>query len=322
MNFSSRDMLGKRNAPKLEEFRNCALARVRDQRMVFENMVLRCRAAGEIPNQDRIDEFVGAMDRCDERIRQGSTEAEFKEVIYQAETRGALRAYLCPIGELYIEASLSINQMEDWGVSPASLKPFRSLASERLTDVERNPNESRGALRAILRELNVSKTYTDEYENDLRRISRWLVVWVVVCFVAAVLAFHFRFTFFPLFAVSLFLAGAVGSCASVLARLPASEVSTSSASESLGRRTISRVGTGVVASIAGSALFAWGLLPIAINDVSFKDVLTACDPLSAGSCSSMYSLILLAVPIVLGFSERVLTTLDDKLFGKSKDETE
>jgi hypothetical protein len=142
---------------------------------------------------------------------------------------------------------------------------------------------------------------------------------VVLCFLAAVLAFHFRSIFSPLFALSLFFAGAMGSCASVLARLPISEVTPSSASESLGRRTISRVGTGVVASVAGCALFAWGLLPIAINEVSFKDVLTACDPLSSGACSSMYSLILLAVPIVLGFSERVLTTLDDKLFGKAKE---
>jgi hypothetical protein len=36
----------------------------------------------------------------------------------------------------------------------------------------------------------------------------------------------------------------------------------------------------------------------------------------------LYSLILLAIPIVLGFSERVLTTLDDRLLGKSKSETE
>jgi hypothetical protein len=104
--------------------------------------------------------------------------------------------------------------------------------------------------------------------------------------------------------------------------MPVSEVTASSASESLSRRTLSRVGTGAVASVAGSGLLAWGLLSVAINGVSFKEMVTACDPSSSGTCSILFARILLAIPIVLGFSERVLTTLDDRLFGKSKDDSQ
>jgi hypothetical protein len=93
-------------------------------------------------------------------------------------------------------------------------------------------------------------------------------------------------------------------------------VTSSSASVSLVRRTICRVSTGMVAGMAGSALLGW-LVPVAVNRTSFADAITNCRPYGKGSCSATYSLVVLAVPIMLGFSERILTSIDIKLFGRA-----
>lgn len=307
-------------AKELQEKRDEALACARHQRSKFEEMRLRSIASGETPDATLLDEFRSGMHACEQRMQQEQDIDEFATLISQAEALGQLRAYLCPLAELADEASRAIDQMEDWGVSRGSLKLLRKLTATILKDARKSPREARGALRAVLEDWDMWMTYTDDYEEDTGRICWTLLIIMSLSFAVAVVALYFSQRWWPLLVFSTAFAGITGSCASVLARMPTSEVTSSSASESLARRTLSRVGTGMAASIAGCALLAWGVIPIVVNGISFADVLNRCGPSGQPGCTPASRLVLLAIPIMFGFSERILTSLEEKLFGRAERE--
>jgi hypothetical protein len=127
--------------------------------------------------------------------------------------------------------------------------------------------------------------------------------------------------FFPKFlVVGLLCAGAAGSCVSVVTKLPILSVSLSGELEAYGRRILSRICSGLIASVIGSALLGWGILSISINNQSYADALNECSRGSASSCTSLNTLILLGVPLLFGFSERALTSFEKTVFGSSDGE--
>jgi len=131
----------------------------------------------------------------------------------------------------------------------------------------------------------------------------------------AVLAFHFAFCFSPLLFVGLLCAGAAGSCVSVMAKMPALDVGLSAELDAYCRRILTRIGIGIVASLIGCASLGW--LPISIQNQTFADALNACTT-SPATCTGIKSLLLLGVPMLLGFSERTLTSFEQRVFGSSQ----
>lgn len=81
------------------------------------------------------------------------------------------------------------------------------------------------------------------------------------------------------------------------------------------RRILIRVATGTVASLVGCALFA--VLMVSIQNLGFADMATACTSQDAGQCTIVKQLVLLALPILLGFSERTLTSVERKVLGEN-----
>jgi hypothetical protein len=297
-----------RRARKCEQKRSGALSAVSDQRTLFHQMVSRCRLAGEIPNQGAIDVFERHMAECESSIRGEKSLDRLNGLALEAEKYGQWRAYLCPATEVRTMAVLTLEAMKDWGVSDNGLASFRVLVDEKMQPGI-NPSEARAALRSILSESDIMRRYTDEYEGELLSYSWKLALSVVILLVLAAVSFYLCSVVPSLFALALFLAGAAGSCISVLSRMPTSEIMSSATSVSLKRRILSRVATGMMASITGCALLAWGLLPIAVNKISFADVLSACRSASDPSCSNTFVIIVLAVPMIFGFSELVLAKL-------------
>jgi hypothetical protein len=118
----------------------------------------------------------------------------------------------------------------------------------------------------------------------------------------------------------LLLAGVAGSCVSVLTKMPLLEVSLSGELESYERRILSRIGAGVLGSLIGCGLLGWGLISFSIHGQTFADVLNACSTSLPTSCTALQTLILLAVPMLFGFSERALTSFEQKVFGSSGQE--
>src|SRR5258708_3575597 len=119
---------------------------------------------------------------------------------------------------------------------------------------------ARSALRAIFEESDSWRRYTDEYEEQMGRYVRWLSCSILILLLLALIFLCFQRTFL----YGLLFAGAAGSCASVMSKVPVLEVSLSGELESYGRRIFSRISTGVVASIIGTALLGWGVIAISV----------------------------------------------------------
>jgi hypothetical protein len=122
--------------------------------------------------------------------------------------------------------------------------------------------------------------------------------------------------FLTLLVLGFLFAGAAGSCVSVVAKMPLLDVTLSSELEAYGRRILSRIAVGVGASLIGAALFAWGLFPISIQNRSYADAINAC--FASPATSYTKTLILLGLPMLLGFSERALTSFEQRVFGNTK----
>jgi hypothetical protein len=107
---------------------------------------------------------------------------------------------------------------------------------------------------------------------------------------------------------------------SVLTKMPLLEVGLSGELESYKRRILCRIGAGVLGSLIGCGLLGWGFISIAIHGQTFAEVLGACSTSLFTSCSPINTLILLAVFSLFGFSERALTSFEQKVFGNSAKE--
>jgi hypothetical protein len=298
---------------RLEKRRTAALSAIGAARLSIEAMTQRPRSA-----QDTLDEvFVRTvLDRVvaiEERAKQASDTDDLDDLVEVAEQQGQLRAYICPVGEIANEGGLAMNEMEEWNIPKAIIAKLRQNLGEKLPNAGTDPLYARGALRALYDEYDSWARYTSDYEEDMQRFTRWLFAAATALPLLAILAFHWT----PTFLVGLVAAGAAGSCASVMTRMPLLDVSLSGELAAYGRRILSRVGVGIVASLIGCALLGWGLFPISIQNQTFADVLNACwAACSASQCTTLKLLVALGVPMLFGFSERALTSFEQNLFGK------
>jgi hypothetical protein len=101
--------------------------------------------------------------------------------------------------------------------------------------------------------------------------------------------------------------------------MPMLEVSLSGELEAYQRRILTRISVGVLSSVIGSGMLGWGLLPISIQGKTFTNALNACTSSPATLCTALDALLLLAIPMLLGFSERALTSFEGQIFSHSKD---
>jgi|ERR1700682_2370343 len=312
-------MLDWHSRKKLEARRTEALSDISGEQVSVELMAQRPRRAEDTLDGTLFTKILQRLMEIKESAKQATNCDDLGDLIDDAEKQGQLRAYLCPIGEISDEGSLTIDVMEEWNLPQTVISKLRDLLGKKLKDADKDPGAARSGLRALFEEYDSWASYTNDYEETMQRYARRLFSATIALILLAILAFHFPLTFFPLtFLGGLLSAGAAGSCISVLAKLPVFDVSLSGELDAYGRRILSRIGAGFAASLIGCALLGWGLLPISIQNQSFADVLNACAASPTTSCTGLKTLILLGVPMLFGFSERALTSFEQRVFGNSK----
>jgi hypothetical protein len=310
-------MFGQDKSKKLENDRQDVVEHIRYERRQFDLMVQRALAAGEPPNQALIDAANERFATLEQQAKDAKTDDEFDDLKEQAEGEGTLKAYICPAKEIVNEGSLAIDVMAEWGIPKTKIETLRSLVDQKLKAAD--TTSARGALRAIFAEENSWATYTDDYEDAMRKHTIWLVIATAVLLTLTTVGIYYRLKASSMiFVVVLVCAGAAGSCVSVITRMPLLDVSLSGELNAYGRRILSRVATGTVASLVGCALLSWGVLPLAIQGQTFSDVVSSCTAPDATSCTIPRILIFLAVAILFGFSERTLTSAEKSLLGESE----
>jgi hypothetical protein len=299
---------------KLEKRRIKALLEIAEERLDVELMAQRPRRADDIIDTALLEKVLKCISEIEVSAKQAAHIDELEDLSGDAELQGQFRAYLCPVGEIQDEGELVIDLIEEWAVPKTAIKNLRDLRGKKLADT--NPETARSALHALFYEHDTWADYTDEYEDQMKSYARCLSATAIILPFLAVIAFHSAFRFSPLLVLGLLLAGAAGSCVSVLAKMPAMDVALSAELDAYERRIFSRIAVGVGASLIGCAMLGWGLFPISIQNQTFADALNvAARPTSA---AGIKTLILLGVPMLLGFSERALTSFEQRMFGNTK----
>jgi hypothetical protein len=307
-----------RKQTELENHRKEVLSTIRGEQLALDVMAQRATTAGETPDPTLLAATRKRLAEIEDRATRETDDDELDGLIEDAQQQGQFRAYLCPLPEIQHEGDLIFDLMEEWNIPKTITAKVRALLGPDLRKAKTDPRAARGALRALFEERDSWENYTDEYEKTMRQSTVWLFVATIVLLLLAIVLLQFSRSFVSgsLFLSGLLIAGAAGSCVSVMAKMPMFDVGLSGELESYIRRILSRIGVGVAASLIGCALLGWGLIPISVQNQTFAEALTSCSTPIAGACTVLKTLILLGVAMVFGFSERALTSFEQRVLGK------
>ena len=301
---------------KLEKYRAESLSSIAGDRLQVELMAQRPRTPDDPLDSILLGKVLAAIAAIEQRARTAERTDDLDDLEDDSELQAVFAAYFCPEGETKHEGLLVIDQIEGWGVPKSAIKRLRDLFADKLASKDRS--EARSALYHLFAERDSWSDYTEEYEERMRSYTRLLFWTTISLLLAAVFALYFAPHFSPLLIVGLFFAGAAGSGVSVMAKMPALDVSLSGELDAYGRRVLSRIAVGVIASLIGCGLLTWGVLPISIQNQTFKDAVEACSAPHAPSSAGIPLLIALSVAMLLGFSERALASFEQRVFGEPK----
>jgi hypothetical protein len=278
-------------------------------------MAQRPRRADDVIDSALLEQVLKRITEIEANAKNAAYIDDLDDLTDDAEAQGQFRGYLCPVTEIQDEGELVLDLIEEWGVPETKIKKLRNLLGNKLEKADINPEAARSALRALFQERDSWADYTDDYQDEMRKYTRWMFGLTIILPLLAILAFHYACLFQPLLFVGLLCAGVAGSCVSVMAKMPALDVSLSAELDAYGRRILTRIGIGVVASLIGSAFLGW--FPVAVQNQTFADALNAC-AISPATRTVIKTLLLLAVPMLLAFSERTLTSVEQRVFGSSQ----
>lgn len=301
-----------RRAWKLDKRRFRALSFIEGERLLVEEMAQRPRQTGDPFSQDDKDLFgkvVGNLGQIEERAKSEADYSKLGELMDDAETQGQYRAYFCPAGDVVREGELVISVITtEWGLPKSVTDDIRKNGA----DLKKTTAEARAALHFLFSERDSWADYTTDYEDTMQSFTLALFGLTATFPFISALCFRFAFHFHPLLVLGVVGAGTAGSSVSIMRRMPEFEVRLSNELDAYRRRIMSRIGVGLAASLVGSALLGWGVLPVSIQGHTFTDAVHAC---TTSICNGVDLLLLLGVPMLLGFSERALTTIEERLFG-------
>jgi hypothetical protein len=310
-------------AEKIEKRRLEVLSAIATEQLYVELIVSRPRNSEDDPIDDaRRQRIVIELAAIEDKARKATSIEALNDLQDDAELWGAFRGYLCPRQEISLEGELALDVMAEWGVPKLAIKKLRDALKKGISE---SPAQARLVLHKIFEEQDSWSEYTDDYEETMSKYAWRLFLPSVGLPVLAVLAFHFGYKWPGFVVFGLLGSGIAGSCISVLRKMPALEVSLSKELDAYARRILSRIGFGIATTMVGSALLGWGLLPMGIQGQTFTSALTACSTscsnTSLSACEVTKSLLLLGIGMLLGFSERGLSWIEQAVFrnlGKSR----
>jgi len=302
---------------KTEKRRAKALSFIDGERLAVEQMWQRPRSENREEQTPLFNELIKKIKEIEARAATEPSYDLLGDLMDDAEKQSQFRAYLCPREELWMEGSLAIALLEEWGVPKSIVSALHKLLDTPLKSGQLEPVAARGALRSIFEEVDSWRDYTSEYESTMERYAGWLFGTTILLILTALLCVHWSCRFPLLVVICILLMGIAGSCVSVLSRMPQFEVRLSKELDAYKRRIMLRVAIGIAASIVGCAMLGWGVVPISFQGHSFADALCLCAGCSSHGglpCTVINALVLLAVPMLFGFSERALTWLEHRMF--------
>jgi hypothetical protein len=306
----------RRKTWKLEKRRIEVLSSIVGDRLHVELMAQRPRKENDKVDAGLLKTVLSRFAEIEAGAKGATLEDELDDFEDDGEMQGLFAAYFCPINEIQDVGSIALDTIEGWGIPKTSPKKLRDLFSKKMQNAADNPHDARGALYSIFAEADAWRDFIDDYEESMLSYRRWLLFTMLASIVLAVVSLHYASHFSILILAGLLFAGAAGSSVSVMAKMPALDASLAGELDAYGRLVFTRIAVGIVASLIGCGLMAWGVLPISMQNQTFTDALNACVSSAPASGPSIRILIVLAVAMLLGFSERALTSFERRIFGE------
>lgn len=225
-----------------------------------------------------------------------------RALVQRAGELATLRAYVAIPPGIEIQGNGAISEMVEWAVPSTAIERLKEYAINlRSNDLA----VSRMTLWSLYKEKDEWSDYVDWYYHFMSRLGAGLLICTLGTLVTALVAFSCKQ------ALAALVFGAMsGALLSVLMRLP-SVVGHGDVWSYLYRILI-RVGTGTTVSVMGLGFFASGLITFSVGTTNPSELISGC--LLGDGCNMSKSLILLALAMLLGFTERALTIFEDKVF--------
>jgi hypothetical protein len=301
-----------------------AMASIIASRSAFEEAVKRADAVGSKYSQTMVDDVRTSFADIAARI-EAAPQAERLNLVDSAEELSRLRAYVLPKQEILIEGRLRLGDMTDWSV-PGNVTDRLALETIPLLS-STDETVARAALRTLYENYDYWDWYTDVHSTSMRLAAAILLALLLLSLTSAVILLHFAHPY-----SGLFCAGAAGAFLSVVAKLP--PVMSYGETNAYFHRILSRVGVGIAASMIGSGLLASDIISVRLPDEKFtvsqmidgQDIVTRPGsprdvalqaPVPESPDDRRFPprvvLLLVALAMIFGFSERALSTFEDKI---------
>jgi hypothetical protein len=321
-NWFEKRKLAKQNS-QLEEGRAETLLSIAKAKSDIELMAQRPRSTDDDAiDRDLLEKILKELSIIEENTKNADQIDILNHLEEKADEQSSFSAYLCPRREIRNEGHLTFELMEWWGVPRSETARLRSLLEGKIEKADSEPENGRRALHALFSERDEWDSYRFDYEEKMHDYARNLFIAIYVFILFAIATLYYSFIHAPilydlLIIFGILFAGVAGSCVSVISKLPALEVCPSEKVDSYTRLIFSRISVGTIASLMGCAFLGWGLIPISIQGHSFADVLDINSKILPKISDALRILIILSVPLLFGFSER-LSFFERLVFGKMK----
>jgi len=275
------------------------LAEAQGYRATFREAVERARASGAV-DQGFVDRIESQFRVLEEQVQATTNEDLLENLCDRAEELERLRAYVLPDHEILLQARTCITDMRDWGVPRPIL---RSIEADLLPAMNKKGDvlTKRAALHKVFDFYDAWEDQATSYEAWIGVRTTWLSVILALALGGSVAGVVLGSGL-----VGFLCGGLAGSLASVLSRLP--PMLGWARWAALPARMYSRIGLGIAGTIAGGGLMANGVLTIGKEAAEFSDLLS-----TSHRASTSDGLYMVAIGILLGFSERLLSTLSGAL---------
>lgn len=285
------------------------VAAIKLSRSLFMEAVTCAKAIGAdypaVWSNEVLDEFQAIENEISKKPEQ-SAEAR-SALVQRACDLAALRAFVAVPPGLEIQGNRAISEMMEWAVPSTTIQRLMEHAVNLRSN---NLAVARMTLWTIYKEEDVWSDYVDWYYHFMSRLGAGLLICTLGVLVTALVAFRHNQVL-----AALIFGGMSGALLSVLMRLPT--VVGHGDFWSYLYRILIRVGTGTTASVMGLGFFTSGLINLSVSGTktpqTIADLILECGSASP-ECPISSSLILLALAMLLGFTERALTFFEDKVF--------
>lgn len=286
-----------------------AVADIKGYRAQFELAMLTGKAGGNTPDKALVQEALDKFTSLEEQAKQSSNKHELHSITGEAARLCDLRATFFSAAQIPFQGLTVLSTLEQWTLPALALNPLRNELFPKLTVSQSNTiDKAQAALQVLFKEYDEWSDYLDSYNNNMMWLIGGVATFAVVAVTASLWSLYWGN---PILGIP--LAGLAGSCLSVIAKVPALIVSGDYAPYF--RSAVRRLATGVVGSLIGFGFLLSGIVSISFPEgKTLAQIVESIQRATSDSPASIISILeIAAIVMILGTSERVLTTFEEKV---------